>query len=565
MFAEINKFFINNIAPTRTVFYRDGTGVSFHEFSNDVARMANIFARTDAKTVILFIPNDIYMFYVTFMGLMQAGKDVILPAMLTEQNIDTLRELTDTIVTDQKFDFPGFTFVDINQNFGGNWDFCDMDDRLIYFFTSGSTGVPKKICKTFHNLAAEVAMHNKMQHDIFAKNPVMIASIAPYHMYGLLWRFLIPLSAGIAVDTNMIFTPEELQASQHKFANVLFATTPSFLDGITKYQNQYDFPNNCIGIFSSGSLLRPETSQKAFELFGVSPFEVFGSTETGGIAFRQQKDGPSWTVFDDVKIGLDENNCIIADSEFCCARPFQMSDVIDVQNERQFLLKGRADRIVKIAEERISLPEYEEKLGAHKFVDGCYVTTINQNGRIVIGCVLTPTGIGKDFITAHGRHEFVLDIKNWLSVYFPNVALPRKIRIVNKIPMNTQGKILKSEIAEILRSAVAEPIAKNLVNTDNFLSADFIFLGDSAYFKGHFENCPILPGVMQLHFVIKFIQMFFHKNVKTYDIIKLKFTNLILPDTMVHFEVNKLNEDEFSFCYENGDVKYSAGKIVIKE
>ena len=27
----------------------------------------------------------------------------------------------------------------------------------------------------------------------------------------------------------------------------------------------------------------------------------------------------------------------------------------------------------------------------------------------------------------------------------------------------------------------------------------------------------------------------------------------------------KLSDDEFSFCYENGDVKYSAGKIVIKE
>ena len=565
MFVEINKFFINNIASTQTVFYRGGTAVSFHEFSNDVARMANIFVRRNTTTVILFIPNDIYMFYVTFMGLMQAGKDVILPAMLTEQNIDTLRELTDTIVTDQKFDFPGFTFIDINQSFGSNWDFSDMDDRLIYFFTSGSTGTPKKICKTFHNLAAEVAMHNKMQHDNFAKNPVMIASIAPYHMYGLLWRFLIPLSAGIAIDTNMIFTPEELQVSQHKFPKVLFATTPSFLDGITKYQNQYDFPNNCIGIFSSGSLLSTETSQKTFEIFGVSPFEVFGSTETGGVAFRQQKNGPSWMVFDDVKIGLDENNCIIADSEFCCARPFQMSDVIEVQNERQFLLKGRADRIVKIAEERISLPEYEEKLGTHKFVDSCYVTTINQNGRIVIGCVLTLTDAGKDFITAHGRHEFISDIKNWLSAYFPNVALPRKIRIVNKIPMNTQGKILKSEIAEILRSMVAEPIAKNLVKTDNFLSVDFIFLGDASYFKGHFENCPILPGVMQLHFVIKFIQMFFHKNIKTYDIIKLKFTNLILPDTMVHFEVNKLGDNEFSFCYENGDVKYSAGTIIIKE
>ena len=565
MFAEINKFFISNINQNHTVFYRGDDKISFGEFSGDVARMANVFSRVSAKTVVLFIPTDIYLFHVAFMGLMQAGKDVILPAMLTEQNIDVLRNETNTIVTDQKFNFPDFTFVDIHQDFGNDWKFCDTDDRLIYFFTSGSTCAPKKIRKTFHNLAAEVSMHNKMQGDLFNKSPVMIASIAPYHMYGLLWRFLIPMSAGITIDTDMIFTPEELQTAQHKFNKVLFATTPSFLDGITKYQNQYEFPNNCIGIFSSGSLLNTETSTKTYEIFGVSPFEVFGSTETGGVAFRQQKNGPSWTIFDDVQVGLDENNCIIADSAFCCTRPFQMSDIVEMQNDTQFLLKTRADRIIKIAEERISLPEYEQKLSGHEFVDNCYVTGVNQNGRIVIGCVLTLTDTGKDFVITHGRQKFVQNIKNYLSAYFPNVTLPRKIRIINKIPMNTQGKILKYDIIEILRSNVAEPIIKNLTNTGNLLSADFVFLGDSSYFKGHFENCPILPGVMQLHFVIKFIQMFFHKNVNVYDIVKLKFTNLILPDSLVHFELNKLSDDEFSFCYEKGSVKYSAGKIVVKE
>lgn len=565
MFTEINKFFVGDVAPTHTVFYRGDAKVSCAEYSDDVARMANIFARVDAKTLILFIPTNIYLFHVAFMAIMQAGKDVILPAMMTEQNIDVLRTESNTVVTDQHFDFAGFNFVDVHQDFGNKWDFCDIDDRLIYFFTSGSTGTPKKICKTFHNLAAEASMHNAMQRDIFNTNSVMIASIAPYHMYGLLWRFLIPMAGGIPIDTDMIFTPEELQTAQRKFDKVLFATTPSFLDGITKYQNQYEFSNNCVGIFSSGSLLNPETSKRTYELFGVSPFEVFGSTETGGVAFRQQKDGPQWTVFDDVKIGLDENNCIIADSEFCCARPFHMSDMVDIRGARQFILKGRADRIVKIAEERISLPEYEEKLASHRLVENAYVTPVNQNGRGVIGCVLTLTDTGKDFITTHGRHEFISNIKNYLAAYFPNVALPRKVRIVNKMPMNTQGKILKSEIVEILRSSVAEPIAKNLINNDTLLSADLVFLGDSAYFKGHFEKYPILPGVIQLHFAIKFIQLFFHKNVKVYDVIKLKFTNLILPNTMVHFEIQKLNNDEFAFCYENGDTKYSSGKIVIKE
>lgn len=565
MFTPINKFFVENVNPTRTVFYRGENGISFAEFARDVARMANIFAKTQNDTIVLFIPDNIYLFYVCFMGLMQAEKNVVLPAIMTEQNIGTLHDLTDTIVTDKNFNFAGFTFVDLNQDFGDDWKFCDMDNRLIYFFTSGSTGTPKKICKTFHNLSAEVAQHNRHQVEKFSQSPVMVASIAPYHMYGLLWRFLIPLAGGVAIDTDMIFTPEELQSVQNRFTKILFATTPSFLDGITKYQNQYEFKDNCIGIFSSGSLLDNKTSTKAFETFGVSPFEVFGSTETGGVAFRQQQNGQLWTVFDDVKIDLDTNSCIIADSEFCCYRPYQMSDVVEMKGARQFLLKGRADRIVKIAEERISLPEYEDKLCAHQFVENAYVMPVDQNGRTVIGCVITLTQSGTDFVMTHGRHDFILNIKKCLASYFPNVALPRKVRIVNTIPMNTQGKILKSEIIEILRSNVAEPIIKNLTKTENTLSGDLMFLGDGTYFRGHFENCPVLPGVIQLHFVIKFINLFFHKNVKVYDIIKLKFTNLILPDTLIHFELNKLGDNEFCFCYENGDVKYSGGKIVIKE
>lgn len=565
MLAAINKFFISNVEPTRTVFFRGNEAISFTEFSRDVAHMANIFSRVHDDTIILFVPDNIYLFSVCFMGLMQAEKDVVLPAMLTEQNVTALRDQATTIVTDKTFDFPGFTFVDINADFGNDWKFNDMDDRSLYFFTSGSTGTPKKICKTFHNLSAEVAQHNKMQRAMFDGAPVVIASIAPYHMYGLLWRFLIPMAAGIAIDTDMIFTPEELQHAQNKYDKILFATTPSFLDGITKYQNQYEFRNNCIGIFTSGSLLDENTSTKTMENFGTSPFEVFGSTETGGIAYRQQKNGPTWTVFDDVKISLDENNCIIADSEFCCTRPYPTSDVVKLQNERQFLLRGRADRIVKIAEERISLPEYEEKLSSHKFVDRCHVTTVNQNGRMVIGVVLTLTDDGKQFIISHGRHDFITDIKDWLAPYFPNVTLPRRVRIVNTIPMNTQGKILKSEIAEILRSTVAEPIIMNLTKGENSVVADLVFLGDAAYFRGHFDACPILPGVIQLHFVTKFIGWFFHRTPRAYDIIKLKFTDLILPNTTIHFILNQVGDNEFSFSYENGDVKYSAGKFVIKE
>ena len=142
--------------------------------------------------------------------------------------------------------------------------------------------------------------------------------------------------------------------------------------------------------------------------------------------------------------------------------------------------------------------------------------------------------------------------------------MPRNIIIVNTIPVNTQGKYIKSDINAIFESNLAEPIMQNITKTDSNLSADLTFLKDSSYFKGHFPNHPVLPGVIQMHFVLLFIKQYFNMETNDYHIIKLKFSNLILPDTPVHFELKRNSEKEFAFDYCCGDKKYSGAKIVIK-
>ena len=158
----------------------------------------------------------------------------------------------------------------------------------------------------------------------------------------------------------------------------------------------------------------------------------------------------------------------------------------------------------------------------------------------------------------------VKELKQYLLDYFPNVVLPRKIRIVNTIPVNTQGKYIKSDINAMFESNVAEPIMQNITKTDTEFVADLTFLKDSSYFNGHFPEHPILPGVIQMHFVLSFIKQYFNKDANDYHILKLKFSNLILPDSCVHFELKRNSENEFTFSYVNGDKKYSCGKIAIK-
>lgn len=560
MFTPINRLFVENIEKDRIVFYNADKPVYFHEYMNDVAKYSNHFKTIKKDTVIIYIPDNLYLFYVCFMAALQTGKDIILPALFTEQNAKPLLDTTNILITDKFDSFGEFNIVNLDCGNNPNWNFNDVNERFLYFFTSGSTGTPKRIKKQFKMLASEVSFHGKNQKYLIDQNPVMISSVSPHHMYGLLWRFFFPLANGIVSDLDIVFTPEELQQKQSAYEKLLFATTPSFLDSITRYQNQYTFKNNCIGIYSSGSLLDTKTSNNAYQMFGVSPYEIFGSTETGGVASRQQINGQQWTIFEPVNVTLTENSELLIESDFSCSNPYLMSDIVEKTGDNTFLLKGRGDRMVKIAEERVSLPEMEEKLCEYKYIEKSYVTPLTTKDRTVICAAITLTDSGKEYIIENGRHKFVTELKQHLLNYFPNVVLPRKIRIVNTIPVNIQGKYIKSDITSMFESNVAEPIMQNITKTDSVFAADLTFLKDSAYFNGHFPNHPILPGVIQLHFVMTFIKQYFNMSANDYHVLKLKFSNLILPDTHVHFELNKTGDKEFTFEY----TSYSKGKIVIK-
>ena len=558
---KINDIFF---AENNTPLFCGGMRVTVGQFSADIARFAKHFSHIDSDTVILYIPNNFYLFCACFFALLQLRKSVALPGMLTAQNANGYADLTNTIVTDLSDDFAGFTKVTPKvSDEPVNWEFADISDENVYFFTSGSTGVPKRIKKSIKSLLAEVEYHVKTHADQIAESPVVVASIAPHHMYGVLWRVLFPIVGKMAVDTDMIFTPEELIAKQSAYNKIFFITTPSFLDGITRYGGQYKFAANCIGIVTSGSLLGEKTSEYAYNMFGVSPFEVFGSTETGGIACRQQKLDANWTIFDAVRVDI-KDGCMEITSPYSFQNPYLMSDAVEMIDEKHFRLLGRADRIVKIAEERISLPDMEKWLADNEYISRAYCTMIHKGTRDIIGCMMELTDYGAEHIISVGRRAFVDEIKKYLAGFVPAVALPRCIRIVNQIPTNAQGKFVKNEISAMLGSSVVEPIVQNIVKTDVNVVADLTFLGDSAYFMGHFPNFPILPGVVQMHFVFKFIKQFFHVSASAFDVIKLKYSSLILPDITTHFELTQIRENEFSFCYSQQGKSCSAGKIVIK-
>ena len=223
----------------------------------------------------------------------------------------------------------------------------------VTFHTSGSTSNPKSIVKTFESLAKEVAFHRKRLADVLSQKPVFLSTIEPQHMYGTLWRVMLPKAADCPADPEVILTPESLIEKMRAAHTVFLVTTPSFLERFAAYADLYDVPKNCIEITTSGALLTPAVSAAAARVFGIAPLEIFGSTETGGVACRRQTTPDcDWTVFDPVQVRATSDGRLEVRSPFSFRKVFTMGDgaveLLFLKNNEEYLDMNNQSAVTRI-------------------------------------------------------------------------------------------------------------------------------------------------------------------------------------------------------------------------
>ena len=445
----------------------------------------------------------------------------------------------------------------------------------VTFHTSGSTAKPKTIVKTFASLAKEVAFHRARLADVLARKPVFLSTVEPHHMYGILWRVLLPKAAGCTVDPEVILTPESLLKKMRAAASVFLVTTPSFLARFVEYAYLYDVPQNVVELTTSGALLTADVAAAARRVFGRAPLEIFGSTETGGVADRRQETGNElWTVFDPVKAWADAEGRLVVSSPFSCQRRFTLGDGVVFEAEgrdkrdpppgevasRRFRLCGRMDRMVKIAEQRVSLPEMEATMCLIPEVAEVALGVVEGPYGPSLGAVVVPRKGWTDLKTL-GKRACARALRAKCQQFFPKGAVPRKYRFVHALPRNAQGKVQASAIQEILTSQMAEPLMENETHTPTTYEADLTFDGDAAYFKGHFPDFAVLPGVIQLGTAHRIAEAFMGHARTLRQVKKMKFSHVLRPGETVHFTLTKKTDDEFAYEYRKGDIQCASGVL----
>ena len=437
----------------------------------------------------------------------------------------------------------------------------DLDACRLVLSTSGSTGEPKLIGKSLRQLSNEVQVLDNLWGAELGDARIL-GSVAAQHIYGLLFRVLWPLSAGRAFLRRQIAFPEDLQRHSLDQPHFAWVGSPALLK---RMGDNLDWPalSQVRRVFSSGGALPAEAASGLHQRLQQWPTEILGSSETGGIAWRQ---GPGlWQPFADVRLSQDSDGALLIASPYLPAGHVEhTADAARIAADGRFELLGRLDRIVKLEEKRISLPMLEQALASHEWVAEARLGVIEDN-RAYLGALLVLSEPGLHALRNQGRRHLTQALRQHLAGHCEALALPRRWRLVRQLPLNSQGKLPQAQVQALLLAP--RPQAPEVLEQrqhEEEWQLQLAIPPDLAYFSGHFPQTPVLPGVVQVDWALALGQQLLELPGRFAGMEVLKFQQLLRPGDICQLALRwDAARGKLYFAFTRGEAACSSGRILL--
>ena len=441
----------------------------------------------------------------------------------------------------------------------------DEPDIALVVFTSGSTGTPLAIEKRFCQLDAELATWESMLGATLGDS-IVTATVSHQHIYGLLFRVLWPLCAGRAFTDRAREYWEELFRDSRQHPGLTLITSPAHLDRMPPEEQAQDewrqLAACCRAVFSSGSPLSAESAERAGRRLEKDIVEIFGSSETGGIAWRHQSEGPSWRCLPGVEVRAEQGLLQIRSPHLPSADWFGSADCCELFDDNTFLLLGRSDNLVKLGGKRISLQAIENRLVEHPWVERCRVISLQQK-KDRLAAIVCLSKEGNQALVDTDKTFVNEQLKRHLEGV-ERIALPRYWRYLSDLPRDSQGKVTRAGLEELF-SPEAVKFARVIQCDQNGRESAEIELFipmNLYYFQGHFPGTPVLPGIVQSHWAIHYGRELFSIDLSFSHMEVLKFQQVIRPQTTVTLKLEyKAEKNKLLFSYSSNGGQHSSGRI----
>jgi acyl-coenzyme A synthetase/AMP-(fatty) acid ligase len=315
--------------------------------------------------------------------------------------------------------------------------FCGIDYDVM-LFTSGTTGMPTGAFKTKKHIQSEVEVLANLFKPYGITN--IAASVPFIHIYGILILMLAKF-----LNINLQFRERFLPADLADLAgeNSLIATTPLYINALLQTNEKYDFKGSLF--VSSTAPLSDINAGEFCKRFNANIIQLYGSTETGGIAYR--KNGESlWQPLGGVVCTKAKDGCLHVSSPWVSDDLYEGGfkhlggeiktfDIVEFQGEK-FELKGRESNIIKIGGKRLSVLQIENIIENHPKIKAALIDVAKNSG----GKSLKDESL---ILYIEGEKPTVSELKDLIKTDIGVVNIPMKIVMVEKIPKSQMGKKIR--------------------------------------------------------------------------------------------------------------------------
>ncbi len=347
----------------------------------------------------------------------------------------------------------------------------DPEDIAVVLFTSGSEGKPKGVALSHRALISNIAQLRAVI-DLSSEDKILNA-LPVFHSFGLTGGALLPILTGM--DLFLYPTPLHYRVipeiAYDRNCSVMFGTN-TFLANYAKHAHPYDF-FRLRYVVAGAEKLADSVRELWFEKFGIRILEAYGATETApGLAINTPMAYRSGTVGQllpgiEHRIisvpGIEQGGMLHVRGpnlmsgyyrydapgqlEPPCSEAgagwYETGDVVSLDEEGFVSIVGRVKRFAKVAGEMVSL-EVVEKIAEQAAPAAAHGASSQVDGARGEAIVLftTDAALTRDKLSESAR-----------SLGVPEIAVPRKIRLVDTLPLLGTGKVdyvTLRKLAEVL-------------------------------------------------------------------------------------------------------------------
>ncbi len=301
------------------------------------------------------------------------------------------------------------------------------DDTILAFLTSGSTGAPKIVTKRDFQLQRQFDVEPAW---LGLPGPIHTLSLVPaHHILGYIYGINMPASTG----GRVVFPAG---SSPHAWIDAVRRERPTMVVGVPLH---YRLIGQALAAplpeavyLSSGGMLPRSVAELFHERAGWPIVQVYGSTETAGIATRtgfgpwNPLPGLQWQVRDD-------DGCLVIRSPWQDPPSawHQLDDLVE-PSEGGFALLGRSDSVVKVGGRRFSLAEIVQMAQSSPLVEQAHAVTYSRYDELAVALFVVP------------RRPTSLtsaEVRSFMAERLAPFKVPRTIRVLDELPALGIGKV----------------------------------------------------------------------------------------------------------------------------